>query len=187
MTVKVTYDVKTTLVTGYYPDLIKYRSIPEPWIEITDEEYKKFLGKKMCVINNIYKEYTKPLEQRIQNAKELKILQLVSNRIDRAENSTITYNNKTYSNSQNARIAINYFINKLSPQESTKYFTYPEKEIVELYRTDFQKIATMIEGNEMYLREKEMQLIKEINNCKSLTALNKININLTQQQNDNSN
>lgn len=158
------------------------------WNYINDDTINKLPEEAIKLTPKQWQDRLKPTAaQTLKSTKESLIKKITFNRSQLAENSTITYNNKTYSNSQNARIAINYFINKLSPQESTKYFTYPEKEIVELYRTDFQKIATMIEGNEMYLREKEMQLIKEINNCKSLTTLNQININLTQQQNDNSN
>jgi len=56
--IKVNYDTESTLVKGYYPDSIRYNSIPEPFIEI--EDYAQILDKEMCVINDIYKEYVKP-------------------------------------------------------------------------------------------------------------------------------
>lgn len=57
MTVKVNYDTKTTLVKGYYPDIINYASIPEPYIEITNEQHQIALGKQMCVVDGIFQEY----------------------------------------------------------------------------------------------------------------------------------
>jgi hypothetical protein len=59
MTVKVHYDPQTTLVKGYYPDSINYSSIPEPFIEISDEEHKDISG-AMRVIDGALKEYITP-------------------------------------------------------------------------------------------------------------------------------
>ncbi len=57
MTIKVNYDPQTTLVKGYYPDSVKYSSIPEPYIEIKDDA--QVLDKEMCVINGVYQEYVR--------------------------------------------------------------------------------------------------------------------------------
>ena len=73
--IKVNYDTKTTLVKGYYPDAINYASIPEPYIEISDEEHQETLGKQMCVVNGVYQEYVKPFDVQLQEAKALKIAQ----------------------------------------------------------------------------------------------------------------
>ena len=73
--IKVNYDTKTTLVKGYYPDAINYASIPEPYMEISDEEHQETLGKQMCVVNRVYQEYVKPLDVQLQEAKALKIAQ----------------------------------------------------------------------------------------------------------------
>lgn len=75
MTVKVNYDTETTLVKGYYPDAINYALIPEPYIEISDEEHQETLGKQMCVVNGVYQEYVKPLDVQLEEAKALKIAQ----------------------------------------------------------------------------------------------------------------
>lgn len=75
MIVKVNYDTETTLVKGYYPDAINYASIPEPYIEISDEKHQEALGKQMCVVNGVYQEYVKPLDVQLQEAKALKIAQ----------------------------------------------------------------------------------------------------------------
>ena len=73
--IKVNYDTETTLVKGYYPDAINYASIPEPYMEISDEEHQETLGKQMCVVNRVYQEYVKPLDVQLQEAKALKIAQ----------------------------------------------------------------------------------------------------------------
>lgn len=75
MIVKVNYDTETTLVKGYYPDAINYASIPEPYIEISDEKHQEALGKQMCVINGVFQEYVKPIDIQLQEAKALKIAQ----------------------------------------------------------------------------------------------------------------
>ena len=73
--VKVNYDTETTLVKGYYPDVINYASIPEPYIEISDEKHQEALKKQMCVVNGVYQEYVKPLDVQLQEAKASKIAQ----------------------------------------------------------------------------------------------------------------
>ena len=49
--IKVNYDTETTLVKGFYPDFISYTSIPEPYIEVSDDEHQAGLGKQMCFID----------------------------------------------------------------------------------------------------------------------------------------
>jgi len=65
--IKVNYDPKTTLVTGYYPDFINYTSIPEPYIEIPDEIHQAILARRMCVVDGILKEYVPTEEEKINN------------------------------------------------------------------------------------------------------------------------
>lgn len=78
MTFKVNYDEKSNLVLGYYPNSINYNFIPEPWIEIEDEEQDN--TQQMCVINGKYQVYVKPLAQQLLEAKERKIEELKQNR-----------------------------------------------------------------------------------------------------------
>jgi hypothetical protein len=73
MTVKVNYDIKTTLVKGYYPDIINYASIPEPYIEITEEQHQIALGKQMCVVDGIFQEYIIPNNILLEQQKIIKI------------------------------------------------------------------------------------------------------------------
>jgi hypothetical protein len=73
MTVKVNYDTKTTLALGYYPNSIVYASIPKPYIEISDEEHSDVCGKTMCVIDEVFQEYTPSFAQQLEEAKSVRI------------------------------------------------------------------------------------------------------------------
>ena len=73
MTVKVNYDIETTLVKGYYPDIINYASIPEPYIKITEEQHQIALGKQMCVVDGIFQEYIIPNNILLEQQKIIKI------------------------------------------------------------------------------------------------------------------
>lgn len=75
MIVKVNYDTETTLVKGYYPDAINYASIPEPYIEISDEKHQEALGEQMCVVDGVFQQYVKPINVQLQEAKASKIAQ----------------------------------------------------------------------------------------------------------------
>ena len=97
MIIKVNYDLQTTLVKGYYPDSINYGSIPEPFIEIEDENQNNY--KQMCVIDGIYQEYIKPLDIQLQEAKINKLAQITPKR-DAFMYADIEYNGSTFTNSQ---------------------------------------------------------------------------------------
>jgi hypothetical protein len=75
MTVKVNYDIETTLVKGYYPDSINYASIPEPYIEITKGQHEIALGKQMCVVDGIFQEYITPDSVLLEQGKQIKTAQ----------------------------------------------------------------------------------------------------------------
>jgi len=76
--IKVNYDTQTTLVKGYYPDFIQYNSIPEPYIEITEEQHQEALGKQMCVIDEVFQEYITPDSILLEQIKQDKIFQCQS-------------------------------------------------------------------------------------------------------------
>lgn len=84
--IKVYYDEITGLVKGYYPDSINYASIPEPFIEIKNDA--QVLDKQMCVINGVYQEYVKPLDEQLQEARTAKLAQLKTNLISAKELET---------------------------------------------------------------------------------------------------
>ena len=73
--IKVNYDPQTSLIKGYYRDSIKYTAIPEPFIEITDEQYQENSEKQMCVIDGIYQEYAVLSSILLEQEKALKIAQ----------------------------------------------------------------------------------------------------------------
>jgi hypothetical protein len=75
MTVKVNYNIETTLVKGYYPDSINYASIPEPYIEITERQHEIALGKQMCVVDGIFQEYITPDSVLLEQGKQIKTAQ----------------------------------------------------------------------------------------------------------------
>ena len=75
MKVRVNYDTETTLVKGYYPDSINYALIPEPNIEITDEQHQAALSKTMCVVSGLFQEYIKPDSLLLEELKAQKIAQ----------------------------------------------------------------------------------------------------------------
>jgi hypothetical protein len=75
MTIKVNYDRETTLVKGYYSDIINYASIPEPYIEITEGQHEIALGKQMCVVDGIFQEYITPDSVLLEQGKQIKTAQ----------------------------------------------------------------------------------------------------------------
>ncbi len=79
MKIRVKYNKKTNLVTGYFPDFMNYKNNVidkknktidgEPYIEITQEEWKNGNNKKMIIENGIYKKYVKSNDELLQEAK----------------------------------------------------------------------------------------------------------------------
>jgi hypothetical protein len=86
--IKVNYDQNTTLVTGYYPDSVKYNSIPTPNIEIEDNA--QINNKTMCVKNGVYQKFIPTPEVQLQEAKDAKKAQLLTNRKGANEKSMTT-------------------------------------------------------------------------------------------------
>lgn len=107
-----------------------------------------------------------------------KIKQLAFNRSQKAENSSVVYDGNSYSNSQNARIAILNYALLLESDESASYFTYPNKNVIELSKSDFEALRKLIQDNEITLREKEIELITQINNCTTIKEIEAIDITL---------
>jgi len=79
MHIKVNYDPQTTLVKGYYPDSINHASIPEPCIEISEEEHQEGISKQMCVIDGVYQEYVTPDSLLVEQSKQTKTAQFMKN------------------------------------------------------------------------------------------------------------
>lgn len=62
--IKVHYNDTTGEVIGFYPDTLSYSSIPEPFVEITNEEHERSFGKRMAVVDGAFKEYQPSLEEK---------------------------------------------------------------------------------------------------------------------------
>lgn len=50
--IKVNYDIQDGKILGFYPDNITYETIPEPFIEITEEQREAILNKDFIRILN---------------------------------------------------------------------------------------------------------------------------------------
>lgn len=60
--VKVYYDVETKKVEGFYPDFIEYETVPEPYVEVTDERHAELVamansGKELYLSNLVEKSF----------------------------------------------------------------------------------------------------------------------------------
>ena len=88
--IKVKYNQQSTKVEGYFPNSIKYKNniIDEqsktidgnPYIEITEQEHKAMLGKNMCVVDGIFKEYIKTNTELLAEAKSSKKVEITKAR-----------------------------------------------------------------------------------------------------------
>lgn len=76
MTTKVNYDANTGIVLGYYPNGVLYTNIPEPVIEITDEDHMNSLGKTMQVVDGAFSEVVPSDAELLANAKSTKIAEI---------------------------------------------------------------------------------------------------------------
>jgi len=133
-------------------------------------------------------EFTKPLWSDIElkisaiklaEAKDSKIAEISAIRETVSEKSTVTYNTKDYANSQNARVAILRRVTSLNDTDTKVYFTYPDQEVVNLDKADFEAIATLIEDNELLARQTEGSLIAQVNACTTIEEVNNINVDFS--------
>lgn len=161
------------------------REVSTELLSETELGYRSAKGIELSLVDSIPDDFSKiwnaenhAWEDDIAAAQTTKITTLASNRSTLAESSTITYNDKTYANSQNARIAILNYILSLSDDEEVAYFTYPDRKIVYLKKTDFEAMRKLIQEYESTLRKSEVEKINEINACSSVEELENININL---------
>ena len=173
MTVKVNYDIETSLVKGYYPDSINYASIPEPFIEIEDSEQDN--SKQMCVIGGVYQEYILPLDIQLQNAKATKITQLNQNRNNFCL-IPIEYSGNIYATTLEAKNAINFYIASLSTLATSGDYYTAEGEKISLTKADFKALAVLIQNREIESRDKRENLLTQINACTTLEEVAAINI-----------
>ena len=173
--IKVNYDPQTTLVSGYYPDSINYSSIPEPFIEIEDEEQDN--SKQMCVIGGVYQEYVKPLNIQLQEAKTSKLSQLESARKE-FQYKNIELNGETYVASKiacdNLSGAIDVMIDNNLVQ--TNWINANDEAII-LTLVEARNLRTAMFSQQSSAYFQELAFKEDINACITIEELNAININ----------
>jgi hypothetical protein len=176
MTVKVNYDTKTTLVKGYYPDIINYASIPEPYIEITDEQHQIALGKQMCVVDGIFQEYIIPNDILFEQLKKEKKIELKLNR-QTFQYSNFVFEENIYKGSESAQ---NKLANKIQviSQSSNTFFSWNDAfdEVVALELNKAKQLLAKIIEREDFAYTKYVEKLKEIEACKTSKELKNINI-----------
>lgn len=172
MTVKVNYDTKTTLVLGYYPDLINYASIPEPFIEIEDSEQDN--SRQMCVIDGVYQEYIEPMSEQLEKAKSFKISVIKTNR-DIFLNSNITVSTGTYKGTQTAK---NLFCNAVNGRTAAQYplnwRLSDDVTWVSLSKDEAYELYDAFEAQEASGYTQETNFIIQVNNATTLEEINSI-------------
>lgn len=156
---------------------IYIKNIETNQIKIFEVENYGVLSKEFRQPPYVQSSESEILAYELQEAKTSKLSELAKNREFKAEKSFVIYDNKPYSNSPNARIAINGRIGMMQDNSPARYYqTYPDGEIVWLVKADFVALANLIDENESNLREQEIGLIYDINACTTLEELNAINI-----------
>jgi hypothetical protein len=176
MIVKVNYDTKTTLVKGYYPDIINYASIPEPYIEITEAQHKIALGKQMCVVNEIFQEYIIPNDILFEQLKKQKKNKLKFNR-QTFQYSNFVFEENIYKGSESAQ---NKLANKIQviSQSGNTFFSWNDvfDEVVALELNKAKQLLAKIVEREDFAYAKYVEKLKEIEVCTTSEELENINI-----------
>ena len=176
--IKVNYDQTTTLVTGYYPDSVKYNSIPKPNIEIEDNA--QINDKIMCVKNGVYQEFIPTPEVQLQEAKDSKKVQVLINRnkwmyqpvfyvvdsVEREFKATETAGLKLTAVARNPRNIIAGTINWIDIFDAPILLTIDQAE----------GIISTIEDQGSYSYFHQITLDTEIKNCNSVAEVKAINI-----------
>lgn len=174
--IKVNYDQNTNLVSGYYPDSIKYNSIPEPFIEIQD--YEQVLDKTMCIVDGVYQEYTKSDSELLQEAKTSKIAQIHSERKEFLY-LPITYNGSTFVNSE---------VSSSNLQGAYTFIDEPidwlniDGNTVSLTKEGIRELALLLISHRSFAYFQEANLINKIKACETIEEINKINITFIKNQ-----
>ena len=168
--IKINYDTQTTLVKGYYPDSIKYASIPEPFIEIENEV--QVLDKQMCVKDGVYQEYIKPDSQLLQEAKTAKIAEITPAR-DAFMYADIEYNGSTFTNSE---VSGNNLTARLRKQPVTIKWLDSTGNRIDLTLLEAEELSDLIENKREVGYFQEAALITQINACTTIAEVEAINI-----------
>jgi hypothetical protein len=177
--IKVNYDQTTNLVLGYYPDSVKYNSIPTPNIEIEDNA--QINNKKMCVKNGVYQEFIPTPEVQLQEAKDSKTAQVLANRnnwmyqpvfyvvdsVEREFKATEIAGLNLIAVARSPRNIIIGTVNWLDIFDAPILLTIDQAE----------GIIDIIEDQRSYSYFHQVTLDTEIKNCNSVAEVEAININ----------
>jgi hypothetical protein len=173
--IKVNYDPKTTLVKGYYPDSINYNSIPKPFIEIEENEQDN--SKQMCVIDGIYQEYVKPIEQQFQEAKTSKIYE-TKNACESFRTTPLTVDNKIYKATDNAKLKFWSLVNgSLVSDFPIIWLEADDVSFVSLSKVQATALYDAFEAQDRSAYQQRKNYLDQINSCTTLEQVKAININ----------
>lgn len=171
--IKVNYNLQSTLVLGYYPDNINYDNIPEPTIEITKTQYEENSNKQMCVVNGVYQEYFKPIQQQIIDAKVSKIQEVKTKR-DAFIQQEVSYYQKKYKANEYAKLkffaVFNQGIFPIAWRESD------DVTWVSLDETKAKGLANKFTSQDQSGYQQETAFLNKINEAKTLDEVNAIKI-----------
>lgn len=175
--IKVNYDTKTTLVKGYYPDAINYASIPEPYIEISDEKHQEGLGKQMCVISGVYQEYIKSIEEQFQEAKTFKIYE-TKNACETFRTTPLAVGGKTYKATDTAKLKFWSLVNgSLVNDYPIIWLEADDVSFVSLSHVQAISLYNAFEFQDRSAYQQRKAYLDQINNCTTLEQVKAININ----------
>jgi len=178
MTVKVNYDIKTTLVKGYYPDSIGYSSIPEPFIEISDKQHQEGLGKQMCVVDGVFQEYVLSQSEQLDAAKITKIAEVKTAR-QVFQELPITIDGQTFSATESAKNKFWAKVNRYGTPSnySINWLLTDGVTWISLNKTQAYALYDAMEAQEDSAYKQQSIYLAAIEAATSLEELNNININ----------
>ena len=181
MSIRVKYNIETTLVEGNFPLSINYPNtvIDEeaktidgsPYIEITDEEHQANLGKNMVVVNGNYQEYVKTSDELLQEAKNNKIAEIqTAKEIDLYLN--VSYNNKDFISSEKAVSNMTGAI--ILNQDSYNWLDANGNPNI-MTVNDLKNLIGIIATQRSLIYNKEALKIKAVNDAQTPEEVNNIN------------
>ena len=174
MTTKVHYDLQTGSVIGYYPDNLPYKIIPEPFIEVADEELKASLGKLMHVVNDTLVEATLSEAELLSSTKLAKISQLVAIR-KILQCSNMNYLGWDFIGSEKARSNLSRAWQVLVAEGITSQNWLTADNVTVLLTTsDIQTLNKLFldRGSKLYFQE--AVIISKIEACKTVEDVNAV-------------
>lgn len=183
MKIKVPYDSITTLAKSGYPENIAYQSIPEPYIEVSEEVFQANLGKQMCVVDGVYKEHIVPEDEIIEQLKNHKKQELKTNRDSLLNNSqvfTILVNDEecSFSLSNKDLPVVQSRIARLTNDVLTLGWTSVQGNRIELNRIAFKRLQSHIDANDEATYSLYSEKLAQLNELTEKEKVENFNTNL---------